>query len=98
MRRIIFLLMLFSFGCLNSQNKPLSEEAVFRIFEKKYDSLRARIKDSLAKGINNVNDFDVLYTDCEKRQLDSVITDYKTKTALTIALITFDSLMLSKDS
>ena len=98
MRDIIFLLTLFSFGCSNSQNKIPSEEAVFRIFEKKYNSLRIRIKDSLDKGISNVNDFDRLYTDSEKKQLDSIITDFKKNTSLTIALITFDSLMSSRDS
>lgn len=76
----------------------MSEEAVLKIIEGKYDSLRPAIKDKLSQGMNNVNDFQHLYSSEEANLLDSVITDYKTRNNLRIALITFDSIMTSLDS
>jgi len=85
-------------GCFDKRHKFDSEELVFRRFEKKYDSLRTSLKDSLHSSIRNVNDFNQLYTISEKIQLDSIISDFERKSGLKLALITFDSTMTSKDS
>src|SRR5205085_11014645 len=87
-----------SLQCSNRQQKPISEEEVFKINEKKYDSLRQFVKDSLAQGVHNVNDFKLLYSSREKTQLDSIITNFKNQAGLKITIITFDSSMTTRDS
>ena len=73
---ISFLFVIFLVSCSNSQNKFLSEADVLKIVEKKYDSLRTALKDSLAMGISNVNDYNLGFKDNEKDRLDSLITEF----------------------
>ena len=95
---ISFILIIFISACSHSQKKPLSESTVLKIFEKKYDSLRTLLKDSLAVGITNVNDYNHVFISSEKQQLDSLIVEFKRKSGVQITIFTFDSLMTSKDS
>lgn len=82
----------------NGQGKYLDKQTVLNIYEKKYDSLRQNLRDSLAQGIRSVNDFNTLYTPDERKKLDSIISNFKTSSGLQIAIITYDSSMLSADS
>ena len=95
---ISFLFIFFLISCSHGQNKYLSEAEVQKIYVKKYDSLRTRLKDSLATGISIVNDYEHVFTSTEKLLLDSIIRDFKKKTNIQIAVFTFDSLMTSEDS
>lgn len=93
-----FLFVIFLIACSNSQNKFLSEANVLNIVEKKYDSLRTALKDSLATGISNVNDYNQRFNDNEKVCLDSLITEFKKLTGSRLVIFCYDSLMTSKDS
>jgi uncharacterized protein len=95
---ISFLFIIFLIACSHGQNKYLSEAAVLKIYEKKYDSLRPILKDSLKAGISNVNDYEQVFTGIEKLRLDSIIRDFKRKTNFQVVVFTFDSLMTSEDS
>ena len=95
---LIFLFIIFLAACSHSQNKYLPEATVLKIIEKKYDSLRKVLKDSLAVGINNVNDYNQAFTSEEKIRLDSLIKEFKKQTGFQLVVFTFDSLMTSKDS
>lgn len=66
--------------------------------DKEYDLLRQNLRDSLEKGLRNVNDFYKLYTYSQRESLDSVITRFEKHSKLKISLITFDSIMTSVDS
>ena len=95
---ISFLFVIFLVACSNSQNKYISEANVLNIVEKKYDSLRTSLKDSLAIGISNVNDYNHAFKDNEKDRLDSLITEFKKQTGFRLVIFCYDSLMTSKDS
>lgn len=93
-----YIFLVFISACSHTQKKPLPESTVLKIFEKKYDSLRTLLKDSLSRGINNVNDYNSAFSDFEKKYLDSLISDFKQKSDVQITIFTYDSLMTSKDS
>ncbi len=93
-----FLFIVMLAACSHGQNKYLSEATVLKIIERKYDSLRTTLKDTLAAGISNVNDYDRAFTSDEKVRLDSIIEDFKRQAVIQISVFTFDSLMTSKDS
>jgi|GEM_PF-4441002 len=95
----LYLLLIFSIAaCSPFPKKYLSEATVFKMAEEKYDSLRGALKDSLALGIKNVNDYNHSFTEDEKVRLDSLINDFKKQTGLRLIIFTLDSLMTSKDS
>lgn len=99
MKHLISFLFIFSIlSCSQGQKKYLSESTVLKIHEKKYDSLRIVLKDSLAQGINNVNDYNHVFLSEEEKYLDSLISGFKKETGIQLIVFTFDSLMLSKDS
>ena len=99
MKYFISYLFLFPIlACSNGQKKSLSENPGLKIYEKKYDSLRTVLKDSLAKGIKNVNDYDHIFMTAEEKYLDSLISEFKRKTGIQLVIFTFDSLMVPKDS
>ncbi len=85
-------------SCSQKQKKFLSESTVLKIHQKKSDSLRVVLKDSLAKGIKPVNDYNHDFLPTEKDYLDSLISDFKRRTSIQLNVFTYDSLMLSKDS
>ncbi|HEX6333676.1 MAG TPA: TPM domain-containing protein [Flavisolibacter sp.] len=96
--RLSLLLFIVLSACSDRKTKHLSEAAVLKIAEKNYDLLRTVLKDSLANGIQNVNDYDRSFTGAEKMQLDSLIRAFRNQTGHRITIFTFDSLMTSKDS
>ena len=91
---MVILLVSFSYG----QQKHLPETTVLKIAEKKYNSLRKVLKDSLATGISNVNDYSFSFSTEEKVRLDSLIRNFKTQTGFRLVVFTLDSLMTAKDS
>lgn len=54
--------------------------------------------DSLPKPIGFVNDYENIYSDSEEKILDSIITNFKKKTTIQIALITLDTTLVAEDS
>ena len=95
---ISFLFIIFLAACSHGQNKYLPEATVLKIIEKKYDSLRTSLRDSLASNISSVNDYNRAFTNEENVQLDILIKDFKKQTGLQLVVFTLDSLMTSKDS
>ena len=95
---ISFLFIIFLAACSHGQNKYLPEATVLKIIEKKYDSLRTSLRDSLASNISSVNDYNRAFTSEENVQLDILIKDFKKQTGLQLVVFTLDSLMTSKDS
>ena len=99
MKYLISCLFIFSIhACSHGQQKHMPESVVLKNYDKKYDSLRSVLKDSLAKGINNVNDYDNIFLISEKKYLDSVISDFKRETGVRIVIFTFKSAMIPEDS
>ncbi|MBL0202582.1 MAG: TPM domain-containing protein [Chitinophagaceae bacterium] len=94
----IYIFLVFISVSSHSQKRPLPESAVLKIFEKKYDSLRILLKDSLSRGVNNINDYNNVFRGFEKKYLDSLIVEFKRKSGIQITIFTYDSLMTSKDS
>ncbi|WP_336518540.1 TPM domain-containing protein [Pollutibacter soli] len=93
-----FLFIVFSCACTQSQTQYLPESTVLKIMEAKYDTLRTLLKDSLAQGIKNINDYSNAFSAEEKFRLDSLIEDFKKQKGLRIVVFSFDSLMTSMDS
>ena len=93
---VLFLLLMVHFSCSNS-GTVYNDSAIVSM-DKEYSSLRQNFKDSLEKGLKNVNDFYKLYSAAQKATLDSAITRFEKRTRLKITVITFDSTMTSSDS
>ena len=99
MKYLISCLFIFSIhACSHGQQKHVPESTVLKNYEKKYNSLRVVLKNSLAKGINNLNDYNHIFLTTEKEHLDSIINGFKRETGIRIVIFTFDSLMTSEDS
>jgi hypothetical protein len=93
---VLFLLFIVPFSC--SYRGTVNNDSINVSTNLDYDSLRQKFKDSLDKGLENVNDFYKLYTYVQKATLDSAITGFEKRTKLKITVITFDSTMTSSDS
>lgn len=91
-----FFFLLIVFSCSNVHSSR--DFTKTNIQNDPYDSLRQNIRDSLRRGLKNVNDYYNLYTDTQRVRLDSIITNFGKSTKLNITIITFDSTMSSADS
>lgn len=95
---ISYIILVLISACSHNPKKPFPESAVLNIFETKYDSLRTLLKDSLSSGINNVNDYNSVFSSFERSFLDSLIVEFNRKSGVQITIFSYDSLMVSKDS
>lgn len=64
----------------------------------KHGSNRQLFRDSIPPATGYVNDYDSIYTPVQKLTIDSLLADFEKKTTMQIAIITFDTGMLEKDS
>ncbi|WP_207495659.1 TPM domain-containing protein [Aridibaculum aurantiacum] len=65
---------------------------------KRINLFRQIFWDSLPQPSGYVNDYENLYTDDEEDILDSLILDFEKRTTVQMAIVTFDTLMMTKDS
>ena len=59
---------------------------------------RQHFKDSLPKPFDYLNDFELLFTESQRKTLDSLLQDFDKRTSIQIAVITIDTTMTTKDS
>jgi len=64
----------------------------------KLAAFRQSFMENLPKPVGYVNDFEEVFTAEQERVLANIIADFERKTTIQIAIATFDSVMVSKDS
>lgn len=87
---LIILITLLNLTLSFSQsNNKLNESQKIEIYRKIF-------WDSLPKSLNWTNDYENLFTDKEEDILDSIISDFNSKTGVQIAIVTLDTICTSK--
>lgn len=60
--------------------------------------VRERFWNNLPQPVNYLSDYENIYSDSEEIVIDSIIADFNKKTQIQIAVVTFDTMMIARDS
>lgn len=91
---MILLFTVFSYSYSYAQNFDTQPQD--SLYEQKLAAFRQTIWDSLSKPQSWITDYENLFTDTEKSKLDSIINEFEKETAIEIAIITVDTMFVSK--
>lgn len=80
------------------QNKSQSKNQASVDPEKNLIEYRKKIRDSLPQPTGYINDYENIYSGSEEAILDSLIASFEKTDSMQIAVISFDSSMVEKDS
>ena len=80
------------------QNTSQAKQPAPDHIEKNISEYRKHFRDSLPKPLGYINDYENIYSGSEEAILDSLISAFEKTDSMQIAVISFDSSMLEKDS
>lgn len=100
---------IFCWSSLSAQTKPetntnsSSDSAGIELenIREKYKNSLSRITyyrpESKSKPYDFIHDYEKIFTDNEEEILDSIVTEFEKRTSVEIAIVTFDTMLVSKE-
>ena len=97
-QNLFFLFILSALIISCQQNKSQSKNQASVDPEKNLTEYRKKFRDSLPQPSGYINDYENIFSGSEEAALDSLIAAFENSDSMQIAVISFDSSMIEKDS